>query len=1008
MLGVLAAAALILGLGVPAAALPGLADRLADLAAATWPRSVPSLGLLVGATAIAVGALLLGAVASNRARAERAARENEARMARMVDSAMDAVISVDADQRILVFNRAAEAMFQRPAAEVIGRPLDMLLPRRFRESHRDHIERFGAAAVTSRSMGSLGALSGLRADGQEFPIEASISRVEVGGDRIYTAIIRDISARVRTEKALRESEEMLRLALEAAGMGIWELDPRTGERRWSARSKALFGLPPEAEVDGQAIMARVHPADRPRLEHIMATLLGSGAIDELDVEFRLAPAEGREERWLHSRGQAFFEDGRAVRVVGTLLDITGRRRADEAIRASEGRYRTLFECAPDGILIADRDSYYTSANPSLCRMLGYSPGEIVGMHATDIVVAEEVEHIAPALATINGGSDYHREWRFRRKDGSTFPAEVIAAPMPEGDILAMIREVTERKVAEQALRDSEERFRTMANSMVQLAWIARADGHIYWYNDRWYEYTGTTPAQMEGWGWTIVHDPEVLPEVIARWGEAIAAGERCEMEFPLRGADGVFRTFLTRCQPLLDSEGRVVQWLGTNTDVDALKRAEERVQRLNAELEARVMERTAQLERAVAELEGSRAELQSLFESLPGLYLVLTTELVIVAVSDAYLAAILTTREAIVGRHLFEVFPDNPDAPQSSGAAAVHASLERVLRDGKPDTMAIQRYDVRRPDGTFEERYWSPIHSPMFGAERRIKYVIHRVEEVTDFVRQRAPRPADAPEPAAQMQQMEAEIFRSSQKLQAANQELEAANKELEAFSYSVSHDLRAPLRGVNGYVRIIQEDYADRLDAEGHRLLDVVADQAKRMGQLIDDLLEFSRLGRTPMRRREVDMRELARAVFESLTCGLPGPAPRLEIAALPPAQGDVAMLRQVFANLLENSIKFTRDRSDPVIEVGWSPASEAHAPAEVVYHVKDNGAGFDPLYGDKLFGVFQRLHTHEQFEGTGVGLALVQRVIQRHGGKVWADGKPGGGATFYFTVPAPRGPGA
>ena len=118
--------------------------------------------------------------------------------------------------------------------------------------------------------------------------------------------------------------------------------------------------------------------------------------------------------------------------------------------------------------------------------------------------------------------------------------------------------------------------------------------------------------------------------------------------------------------------------------------------------------------------------------------------------------------------------------------------------------------------------------------------------------------------------------------------------------------------------------------------------------------------------------------------------------------------MLRQVFANLLENSIKFTRDRSDPVIEVGWSPASEAQAPAEVVYHVKDNGAGFDPLYGDKLFGVFQRLHTHEQFEGTGVGLALVQRVIQRHGGKVWADGKPGGGATFYFTVPAPRGPGA
>jgi light-regulated signal transduction histidine kinase (bacteriophytochrome) len=319
--------------------------------------------------------------------------------------------------------------------------------------------------------------------------------------------------------------------------------------------------------------------------------------------------------------------------------------------------------------------------------------------------------------------------------------------------------------------------------------------------------------------------------------------------------------------------------------------------------------------------------------------------------------------------------------------------------------MAIQRHDVRRPDGVFEERYWSPINSPMFAGERRIKYIVHRVEEVTDFVLQRGTAPADAPAPEARLHQMEAEIFHSSQKLQHANVKLEAANKELEAFSYSVSHDLRAPLRGVDGYVRILQEDHGDRLDAEGHRLLDVVSGQAKRMGELIDDLLEFSRLGRRPMRCREIDMQELARAVFENLTSAAPERAPRIEIGALPPAMGDVSMVRQVFANLIDNAIKFSQKRPEPLIEVGWSPATPAQAPAEVVYHVKDNGAGFDSRYIHKLFGVFQRLHTDEEFEGTGVGLALVQRVIQRHGGTVWAESAPGAGATFFFTVPPPRG---
>jgi len=226
--------------------------------------------------------------------------------------------------------------------------------------------------------------------------------------------------------------------------------------------------------------------------------------------------------------------------------------------------------------------------------------------------------------------------------------------------------------------------------------------------------------------------------------------------------------------------------------------------------------------------------------------------------------------------------------------------------------------------------------------------------------------------------------------------QLEAANEELEAFSYSVSHDLRAPLRGIDGFVRMLQEDYGGRLDAEANRLLGVVRGEAGRMSQLIDDLLAFSRLGRQPIEREGIDMTELVRDVFHTLAGRAGGPAPQITIGDLPAAPGDRAMLRQVWTNLAANALKFSRPRARALIEVGGSTADGV-----ATYFIRDNGVGFDERYADRLFGVFQRLHTEAEFEGTGVGLALVQRVVHRHGGRVWAQSQPERGATFYFTLP-------
>lgn len=236
----------------------------------------------------------------------------------------------------------------------------------------------------------------------------------------------------------------------------------------------------------------------------------------------------------------------------------------------------------------------------------------------------------------------------------------------------------------------------------------------------------------------------------------------------------------------------------------------------------------------------------------------------------------------------------------------------------------------------------------------------------------------------------------AEQRLRDAELETKKINQDLESFSYSVSHDLRAPLRSINGYAQILIEDYAEKLDGEGNRLLNIIISNAKRMGQLIDDLLEFSRLGRQEIRRAPLNMEDQIRGIVNELLERETGRPIEIDIKPLGSALCDANMMRQVWINLIGNSIKYSRNKPVARIEVGR--IEEAN---EVVFFVKDNGAGFDMAYMDKLFGVFQRLHKANEFEGTGVGLALVKRIIDRHKGRIWADAKVGQGATFYFSLP-------
>jgi len=237
---------------------------------------------------------------------------------------------------------------------------------------------------------------------------------------------------------------------------------------------------------------------------------------------------------------------------------------------------------------------------------------------------------------------------------------------------------------------------------------------------------------------------------------------------------------------------------------------------------------------------------------------------------------------------------------------------------------------------------------------------------------------------------------RATEELRQRTAQLAAANREMETFSHSVAHDLRTPLRAIEGFSRMLKGEHADHLDAEGLRLLKVITDNTKLLGHLLDDLGALSRAGRMQIRKFSINMNSMTRHIFEQLRAKTPGRDIRLTVSDLPTALGSQSLLNQVLENLLANAIKFTKSRKTTVIEVGGQDEEN-----ETIYYVKDNGIGFDQRYADKVYVIFQCLHRREEYEGTGIGLAIVKRIIERHGGRVWAEGKVDQGATFYFALP-------
>jgi PAS domain S-box-containing protein len=372
--------------------------------------------------------------------------------------------------------------------------------------------------------------------------------------------------------------------------------------------------------------------------------------------------------------------------------------------------------------------------------------------------------------------------------------------------------------------------------------------------------------------------------------------------------------------------------------------------------------------RAERSVQEAREYAESIVETVREPLVVLDTDLRVISVNHSFCQTFKVTPEDARGKLIYDLGNRQWNIPQ----------LQELLEEIIPRNNQFQNFEVDHEFPAIGRRTMllnaRQIYSKGIGAQM----ILLAIEDITE--RKKA----------------EEEIRKLNEDLKHRAFELEAAYKELETFSYSVSHDLRNPLVVIGGFSRVLLERYSNHLDVKGQQFLRMIHSNTQKMLQLIDDLLTFSRSEHQQMKPSDIDMGDLAKAVFEELKSIIPEQILLLDIKTLPPARGDPSMIRQVFVNLLSNAIKFTRPKGAGVIEIGCRVKENQN-----IYYVKDNGVGFDMRYASKLFGVFQRHHTVDDVEGTGVGLAIVQRIIHRHGGQVWAEGKVNKGAIFNFTLP-------
>ncbi|APW43318.1 GGDEF domain-containing protein [Rhodoferax saidenbachensis] len=453
-------------------------------------------------------------------------RQSEQSLSITLNSIGDAVIATDTAGHIVRMNPTAERLTGWPLSEATGKPLTEVFRIINAQTRAPSLNPVQLVIEKGEVVGLANHTALLARDGPEYQIFDSAAPIRDAGGQIVGVVLvfSDVTEQYRVREALATNVELLERIGELAKVGGWDRDLRTMQSFWSAETCRIHDLDPSTTPSQDEAISFYAPEARPTIAAAVQAAIDDGTA--WDLELPVITAKGRH-IWVRTQGFPVMEDGRAVKLVGAFHDITEHRMAQIAVRQSDSRYRTLFEYAPDGIVIADSQSYYLDANDSICRMLGYTREELIGLHASDIVMPTEVPYIGAALQAIQTAPDYHREWQFRRKDGSTFPAEVIATGMPDGNLMAMIRDVTDRKQAENALRESALHTQSILDNMVDGVITLNAQGEVASFNQAACSIFGYTPEEVIGRSATLFlsgPDQDNAPNQLADQFADIAQG----------------------------------------------------------------------------------------------------------------------------------------------------------------------------------------------------------------------------------------------------------------------------------------------------------------------------------------------------------------------------------------------------------------------------------------------------------------------------------------------------
>jgi PAS domain S-box-containing protein len=796
----------------------------------------------------------------------------------------------------------------------------------------------------------------------------SMEGITLGGEACMLLAYYDITSRKQAElNLLFERDRLARVAETVPGLICsFRLNP-DGTYAMPYASPAIediYGLRAEQiRDDSSPLFALIHPQD---LGHVNDSILQSGrSMTPWQDEYRyLHPQKG--EIWLEGRSMPVRDPDGGITWHGFISDITARRRADEALRESEKRYRLISENSGDVIWILDLATQrFTYVSPSVYRLRGLTPAEVMVEPMAKAIsaasYAEIVSELPSRIGRLLAGDETARiktsDVEQLHKDGSIIPTEVVTTLVTDAagqvvEVIGASRDVSDRKRAEKLRRASEEKYRGLMESLDTVISVIDEQGRFSFMNEIAAHELGGTPDTFTGK--TMA---ELFPEPFAakQLGDvqSVIREDQGKVYENITLVRGEKRWYRTSIQPIHDEAGRCVEVLLNATDITQMKENQADLEEWTRTLEQRVQERAA--------------ELSDLYNNAPCGYHSLDKNGLFFLVNDTELGWLGYTREELLGKICVvdiltpasaAVFRNTFPQYQISGIIN-DLELEMVRKDGSILPILLNATAVRDEAGNFVmSRSTILDHSGRKQAEQANRILTQSLEWRT--------------------------------------RDLEASNRELEAFAYSVSHDLRAPLRSIEGFSSILQEDYSAILDAEGIQLLSVVRANAKKMDLLITDLLGLARVSRIAIKFSQVDMTELARQVYNELAPPVVQEKFSFVLGDLPAASGDETLLRQVWVNLLSNAIKYTLPQAERRIQI-----SACVEEKRVVYSVKDSGVGFDETYAGKLFGVFQRLHRAEDFEGNGVGLAVVRRIITRHGGETWAEGKVEQGATFYFSLP-------